>query len=520
MKQIVSRQGQRSTPATLPAPVGGLNGRDGRAAMPPGDAFVMDNWFPSNATVDTRKGTLTYTTGIGAACESLETFSGNGLTRMLAFGGGKVFAITATGVVGAPLATGRTSNIVSTTAFSNAGSQFLLGVSGADAPFSYDGTTFTSLVITGLTGSQNNLHGIFAFKGRVYLTQASQLGFYYLAVGAIQGAASYFDLAQVARKGGHLLGAASFSLDSGTGPQDYIVFMTSEGEYIVYAGTDPSSAATWALVGRYYSSAPIGRKGWFNFRSDLYVINEEGVTSLSQIRTNGASGQELDFLSTKLGNYLTSLNPYTGVHGWCAVVYPKSSMLIVNAPATASTAGDYYQFVMNTDTNAWARFTEQDALCWTVYNKDAYYGTAAGTVVKADTGYSDNGEPIKCSCRQAPNYFDDGKGMGSADKQFHFATFIVEVDGTPPLSAVLNVNFQNDLPDYVSALPDSSGTLWDVALWDTFDWGGDAITQNFTVPFGKLGYVGSIYLRALTETQIKWYGTRFIIERARGVVLL
>lgn len=520
MRQIVSRQGQRSVPVPLPAPVGGLNGRDGLAAMAPGDAFVLDNWFPSNATVDTRNGNTTFATGIGGACESVEAFSGNGLECLLAFGDGKVFAITAAGAVGAPIATGLNSNIVSTTAFSNAGAQYLLGVSGADAPFAYDGTTYTPLVITGLTGSQTTLHGIFAFKGRVYLAQQGQLGFYYLAVGAIQGAASYFDLAQVARKGGYLLGAASFSMDSGTGPQDYIVFMTSEGEYIVYAGTDPSNAATWSLVGRYYSSAPIGRKGWFNFRSDLYVINEEGVTSLSQIRTNGASGQELDFLSTKLGNYLTTLNQYQSVHGWCAVVYPRGGMLIVNAPATASTAGEYFQFAMNTDTNAWARFRDQKALCWTVYEKRAYFGTAAGTVVLADDGTDDDGEPIKCSCRQAYNYFDDGKGMGDADKHFHLATFIVEADGTPPLSANLNVNFQNDLPAYATELPESSGTAWDVGEWDTFDWGGDAITQNFTVPFGKLGYVGSVYLRALTKTKIKWYGTRFVMERAKGLVLL
>jgi len=412
------------------------------------------------------------------------------------------------------------SNIVSTVAFSNAGSQFMLGVTGADAPFSYDGTTFNTLTITGLTGSQNTLHGIFAFKGRVYLTQKDQLGFYYLAVGAIQGAASYFDLAQVSKKGGYLLGAASFSMDSGTGPQDYIVFMTSEGEYIVYAGTDPSNAATWGLVGRYYSSAPIGRKGWFNFRSDLYIIGEEGITSLSQIRTNGASGQELDFLSTKLGNYLSDLNPYQNVHGWCAVAYPKGNMLIVNVPGSASTAGEYYQFAMNTDTNAWARFRDQKALCWTVHAKKAYYGTTDGRVVQADTGTDDDGAAIKCNCRQAYNYFDDGKGMGASDKHFHFATFIVQADGTPPLSAELNVNFEGGQPQYVGELAAGSGTEWDVANWDTFDWGESSATRNFTVPFGKVGYVGSIWLRALTKTNIKWYATRFIAERVQGIVLL
>lgn len=521
MKQVAVRQGQRSVPVTVPAPVGGLNGRDGLANMPAGDAFVLDNWFPDNATVNTRGGNTDYTTGIGAPVESLETFSGNGLTRLVAFGGGKVFAIIGAGAVGAPLATGKTSNIISTTMFSNAGSQFMLGVTGADAPFSYDGTTYTALTITGLTGTQATLHGIHSFKGRVYLAQKDQLGFYYLAVGAIQGAASYFDLAQVARKGGYLVGIASYSMESsGVGPQDYIVFMTSEGEYITYAGTDPSNAATWGLVGRYYSSAPIGRKGWFNFRSDLYIIGQEGIVAMAQIRANGEAGQDLTYLSSKLGNYLTQLNPYAEVHGWCAVLYPKGNMLIVNAPASSSSTGEYFQFVMNTSTGAWSRFRDQKALCWALYNKRVYYGTADGRVVLADEGESDNGNAIKTNCRQAFNYFDDGKGMGSADKQFHFATLVVEADGTPPLTAELNVNFESDQPQYVGELSGSSGTDWDVGLWDTFDWGGVAVTQNFTVSLGKLGYVASLWLRAYTTSRIKWYATRFVIERARGIILL
>lgn len=522
MKQIVSRKGQRSVPVNLPSPVGGLNGRDGLADMPPDDAFVMDNWFPNNTTVDTRNGNQTFTTGIGGPCESLETYTGGAGSKMLVFGNGSIFAVTVVGAVGAALQTGRTSNKISSTMFSNAGAQFLLGVSAADAPFSYDGAAITNLVITGMTGSQNTFHGIFAFKGRVYLTQKDQLGFYYLAVGAIQGAASYFDLAQVAKKGGYLAGIASFSLgDSGVGPQDYIVFMTSEGEYIVYAGTDPSNAATWSLVGRYYSSAPIGRKGWFNYRSDLYIICAEGIISFSQIRSDGESGETQKFLSAKLGNYLTALTVNDTTHGWCAAVYPRSNMLIVNAPASSAPTGDYYQFVMNTTTNSWARFKDQNALTWTIFNKRAYFGTYDGRVMLSDEGAADDGAAIKCDCRQAYNYFDDGKGMGAADKQFHFATFITQTDGTPPLSAELNVNFEDSFPEYVGSLSGGTGTAWDTALWDSFEWAGSGVTQNFTVPFGKLGYVASIWLRAyLQGTNIKWYATRVVCERARGIVLL
>lgn len=519
MKMAV-RRAQRSVPITLPAPVGGLNGFDGLADMPAKDAFVLDNWFPNSTTVDTRTGCVAFATGVGGPVESIETYAGGAASKMLVFGAGKVFAVTAAGPVGAPLQSGRTSNIITSCMFSNAGAQFLLGVSGADAPFSYDGTTFANLVITGMTGSQNTFHNIFAFKGRVFLAQKDQLGFYYLAVGAIQGAAAYFDLSQVAKKGGYLQGIASFSADSGNGPGDYIVFITSEGEYIVYAGTDPSSAANWSLVSRYYASAPIGRKGWFNFRSDLYIICDEGIVSFAQIRSNGSTGAELEFLSAKLGRYFTDLKVNAANHGWCAIVYPRSNMLIVNAPASGAESGDYYQFPMNTNTNAWCRFRDWNALTWAIFNKRAYFGTYDGRVMLADETLLDDGKPIKCNARQAYNYFDDGKGMGASDKHFHFATFVCSTEGTPPLSAELNVNFEDDEPDYIGNLSAGTGAIWDIAIWDVDGWGSEGATQNFTTAFAKIGYAASIWLRAyLQGTSIKWYATRIVCERARGIVL-
>jgi hypothetical protein len=251
-----------------------LNGRDGLADMPAKDAFVMDNWIPGTATCDSRGGHAQHVSianGPGGPVESLVTYNGGATKKMLAFGNGKVLDVS-TATPPAALQTGRTGNRVITCMFSNAGAQFLLGVSGFDAPFSYDGTTFTNLTITGLTGSQNQLMHIAAFKGRVYLCQKDQLGFYYLAPGAIQGAAAYFDLSQVAKLGGYLVATASFSADSGNGLNDYFVAITSEGEYIVYAGTDPSNIATWSLVARYYAAPPIGRKCTFNYGSELVIL--------------------------------------------------------------------------------------------------------------------------------------------------------------------------------------------------------------------------------------------------------
>jgi len=520
MQLLKTNRARKAIPVTLPAPVGGLNGRDGLANMPPTDAFLLDNWVPSNTSLDSRGGSLNFFTGCGAAVESLEVYAGGSASKLLAFAGANVYDATLTGVAGATVATGRNSAKITSCMFSNAGAQYLIGASGADVLFSYDGTTFANLTITGLTGLANTLHGVHAFKGRLYLAQKDQLGFYYLAVGAIQGAATYFDLSQVCRRGGYLLGIASFSQDAGNGPSDYIVFMTSEGEYIVYTGIDPANAATWALAGRYYSPPPIGRKGWFNFRSDLYIICDEGILSFSEIRSSGDAGKDIEYISSKLGTAFTDYTTNYATHGWCAVPYPRVNLLVVNVATGSSEANDYVQFAMNTDTGNWCRFTGWNALTFAIIGRRLYFGTVGGNVVLADEGDRDNGEEIVCDARQAYNSFDDSKGMGSADKHFHFAIFVVQADGKPAIASALNVNFKDELPT-LSPIPlDTDGAQWDVSDWDITSWAGVGATQNLSIPYGKLGYTASIWFRASTfNSSLKWYATRLVMEKTTGLVL-
>ena len=53
-KQTSKRQVSRT--ASIQAPTGGLNARDGIDAMKETDAVIMTNWFPSTSSVDMRKG--------------------------------------------------------------------------------------------------------------------------------------------------------------------------------------------------------------------------------------------------------------------------------------------------------------------------------------------------------------------------------------------------------------------------------------------------------------------------------
>lgn len=504
---------KRSMPAMLPAPVGGLNGRDTYAAMPIQDAFVLDNWFPNSTSVDVRGGTLDFATGMPGACESLETYTGAAGDKLLAFSSGNIYDATAGGAVGAAIKTGMASSRVTSAMFSNAATQFLCIYSGADQPMSYDGTTIANLTITGLTGSQNTLHSPHAFKGRLLLAQEGQLGFYYLGVGAIQGAASYFDLSQVSLRGGALLSITSFSQgESGQGPQDFALFITTKGEYLLYQGTDPSSAATWALVGRYYSAPPIGRKGWFKFRSDVYFITEEGVISFTQIRQTGQGEETTDYITAKLGRNYTNVVGFKDTHGWCGIVYPRSSMLIVNVPFTNSVSGEYVQFAMNTNTNAWGRFRAIYALDWAMFDERAYYSTYDGKIVLFDEGTSDNGAQIDAVGRQAWNTFANEK-IGLEDKQFHMAQLVLRAAEVPSISVNVNVDFEDDQPSPVAGLSPADTAVWDLADWDQEFWSGATAVQNLDIFIGKIGYTASLWIEVGSpSSSIQWIASRMLLE--------
>lgn len=517
---------QTSQSQNVPAPVGGLNGRDPRAAMAATDAYLMDNAFPGTAFVYSRKGCDKHTNDVLAGpVQTLDVYTGGAGEKMLAWAGGKIYDVS--NPVASELATGQLSNTPINAMFSNAGAQFLISVTGTDVPKSYNGAAIANLAMTGMTGSATTLNFVFAFKERLYFGQRDRLGFYYLPVGQIQGALSYFDLAQVARKGGHLIAIASYSDGSGETPQDYIVFVTSQGECIVYAGFDPSAAANWGLVGRYYMAKPIGARCALQYGSELVFLTMEGALAFSDIRRVGdakAAGvvdAKYEAITSKLGSFLTSLNANADVAGWQGLQYTgEDGWLLINAPATSAISGAYYHYVMNTVNRSWCRYTDWNGLCFTVFNKRLYFGRFDGHVMLADEGRLDDGEPIRWDVKQAYSYFEDGSGLGSLQKHFQWASLLLTCDGTPPLSGKYSVDFKEEQPEYVNEIPDGAGAEWDTATWDLGEWGQDEITQRFIITLNRGGFAGALWLRAsLQGLSLKWYATQYVMQKTRGLLI-
>ena len=277
---------QTSRVGNIPAPVSGWNVRDSLAQMDPKDAPILTNYWPTPSDVQTRLGYSNWSTGLPGQVNTLCDYSPyTGTGKLFAASVAGIYDCTAGGAVGAAVVTGLTSTYFQTTQFSTPGGAFLYMVNGADKPQLYNGTTWVAVdgastpAITGVTTT--NLIHINSFKSRLFFIEKASMKAWYLPVNSIGGAASQLDFTSIFKSGGYLMAMGTWSLDGGYGMDDYAVWVTSNGEFAVYKGTDPSSSSTWALVGVYSLGSPMGRKCLQKYQGDLLYIGKDGVAPLS-----------------------------------------------------------------------------------------------------------------------------------------------------------------------------------------------------------------------------------------------
>lgn len=490
-KQKVSRV----TP--IAAPVGGWNARDSIAEMKANEAYRLVNWFPEASKVRHRRGSAAHVTGIGGgtplAAETLAVYKPpSGTAKMFGWAGTAAYDVSAAGAVGAAVLTSLTNARWQTVNATTTGGNFLIAVNGADKVRLYNGTTWTAIdgastpAITGVTTT--TLIHINIHQNRVWYIQKDTLDAWYTAAGALTGALTKFPLGTIFHKGGYLMAMGTWTIDGGDGPDDRAVFISSEGEVAVYAGTDPASSSTWSLLGIYQIGTPIGRRCYAKLAGDLLIITTDGVISASQYLVTGRTDKSVavtDRIQTAMAEAVAL---YDNNFGWELTFYPNGSALLLNVPVT----GDNVQFVMNTITRRWGEFNDWDAQCFAVFNDDLYFGSL-GVVDKAWTGTSDKGQAIESDLVQAFNYF----GVRGLEKHFLEAQPIIGWDVNPALVRIgIDVDFKVTTPNGSIAPPVSgSGLVWDTGHWDVNTWGGAIELQKNWYATPGIGFAGAFHMQ-------------------------
>jgi len=473
-----SRKAPTHQSVSVPAPVKGWNAKDSLADMDPDWAVTLDNIFPNLTDIELRSGYASHGTGVGSgAVETLAAWAGPSSSKLLACGGGAIYDASSPGAASS-IATSKTSNRWQTTMFGTAGGNFLYMVNGVDAPIYYDGSSFTTPSLTGVTATE--IVDVIAHHRRLFFAFTDSLVIGYLAVNSITGAVSTFDLGGLCTKGGSIQALASWTRDGGSGPDDIFVAITTEGEVILYSGTDPGTAADWLLVGSSFSiGKPLGRRCIETVGSDLIVTTQDGAIQLASMLPIDRVGAAAKALSDNIHNeFLASARSYGSNFGWQSIHYPQGSYALFNVPLSATTS---QQYVANTLTGAWCCFKGQNAACWAIFKGDIYFGsTTGGVVYKADTGTSDNGANIEYTIKPAFNYF----GKRGVNKLFTLCRPHFTANGSLNVAIDLNVDFATTTPTSIPSSSTLNAALWDVSLWDEANWSSNINVADWLTVYG------------------------------------
>jgi hypothetical protein len=574
----------RATVKSIPAPVGGLNARDGIANMPPTDAIVLDNWFPTPSTVNLRNGSVNLAKGLGANVETLATYNSATTSTLFAAAGGNIFDVTAGGQVGPAVVTGLTSarwqdlNFGSTAA----NGQFLYLFNGVDSPLVYTGSQWQVVASTSTAQSINSAtnngatatvttaaaHGLatgnfviisgatpaayngsfavtvtsattftialrsdpggsatavgtylispaitgvdprllvqaVSFKQRIYMVEKDSCRCWYLPVNALGGTAQALDFGGMFKLGGYLMAVCSWSVDNSAGLQEFFVAVSSEGEIAVYQGYDPTNAENWSVASHFRVGRPVGRRCFTKVGSDVVFLSADGAYPLSKAMLTDRS-QQNNALSQKIQNLInTDVQLYAANFGWQVILYPIGNKIIINVPSMPGFSS--YQYVMNTITGAWCRFTGWNALCWALFKDKLIFGAPNGFVYQADVGLSDNGAAIVADGLQAFNYFDvQGQKQFTGIRPLLYAS-----RGIAP-ACQINIDFDTSSPTAITS-NSISITLWGSA------WGSPWSTNNGTIRnwqgAGGIGYAGAPHMVVSSKNAVcQWQGTDVMFQ--------
>lgn len=497
---------------TIPAPVGGLNDRDSVADMKETDAVILTNWWPGPSHVSVRKGSITHCDGLPGPVETIfEYCPPSGVIELFAAADGDIYDVTTPGTVGAPVVAGQSSDRYQIMAATTAGGSFLYAFNGADKPLLYDGSTWTPIdgssvpAITGITDTATIIDGV-VFKGRAYLIQKNSMNLWYLPPASIGGEATEIDMGQIFQRGGYIVTAKSWTIDSGSGQDDHLVVISSNGEVAVFGGYDPSDPTAWALIGNFYLGRPIGQRCAIKFGGDLLIICEDGVFPLGRGLLSSTVDREVA-LTDKIQNRIRmDANTYKYTFGWELCLASDHSALILNVPQQNGNK----QYVQNTLTGAWGEFVGWDANCWLYSEIGLYFGTDDGRVVEAWVVNSDDGQGILADCLQAFNDF----GSAAQNKYFTLIRPYLATGGVPSILYALNGDYMGTDPEGVLATRPPTGMIWGSMTWGSMVWGGSLQQVQDMLTVGGIYKAAGLRLKVLNnQSAVQWSATDFVYSR-------
>ena len=486
----------------LGASIGGLNLADPLDNMQPQYAIQMDNVIPDPQGDRVRSG---YVSLVSGTFNKLIPVPIAGAERVIASKDDTLYIYDPTNWTTSPTTkSGFTSDAWTSASFvDGSGKQHTFLANGADTPQDYttaDGlqdTTFT--IPTGVL-----LDSPLSFKNTLYFV-GGDWDIYYGGTQAISGTLTKFSVGSFFKKGGKILTIQNWTQDAGQGMNDIFVIISTEGEVMLYQGSNPTES-DWSSLGVFNIPRPIGKYCCEMVGADIIILTENGYLPLSRV---------LSDLRANRTSISSVINPI--VQGrdftdqWEIHFYSKKGWLIVNAPSLLS-GYSHEQHVLNVNTNAWCRFVGMDAQSWCVLFDKIYFCNGHG-IFQADVGTTDNGNWITYLVQKAYNTFGTPEKKQLMRMVPRFSSYAENT-----VYKRVNSDFMEG-KNRIIITQDNYGyaSYWDTSIWDENFWSDEytAYTTRASV-VSKTGSFISVGYYGRTKDELTLYSTGLMLKVCHG----
>lgn len=309
-----------------------------------------------------------------------------------------------------------------------------------------------------------------SYRGRLYFVKQGTCEVYYhdtVNVPMTSGSPvlKAYDFAFAFRRGGFLLFTLTYTNQTAATAQEMFLAVSSEGEIVAFTGYSPDDA-NWSSAGasgtntvlaHYYIGKPLGYRAFIYVNSDIWIVTEQGVVSVSSLFQKGEA-QVLATMSRTVNPIISNAAQSVGFSSlWGGFFWPAGRRVYVKIPESTSAATF---LVFSIDTGAWCQFklySTSDSAQSCLFNGLPFYGGSDGTIWSGETGQSDQlksgvGQSINFIIRSAFNFF----GSRESFKVFRDIRPLLKTRRGTALSLDVDTNFKQG--NASSTLTSTAGT--------------------------------------------------------------
>jgi uncharacterized protein YaiE (UPF0345 family) len=383
--------------------------------------------------------------------------------------------------------------------FSNLGENFVCAVSDLNGYFTYDATGGWISRNAGMSGPVGfdplDLDYIMSWKRRLWFVPQSGTKAYYLPVNQVVGVVEEFDFGPYMRQGGSIKQLVSWTRDGGDGIDDFLIVLGSQGDVIVYQGTDPANADTFAMVGIWdLGSLPLGRRLAIKSGGDVKVLCEVGLIDLSTLFQGAINLASKDSLGYPIQTAISSVvNRTLNTGQWEVHYFSPEELFVVKEPITVLLT-ESKMWAANVHSRAWGNLNDLPQQTLGMFQDQLYGSDSVGNVYQLLTGNVDNldfeGFSSEITGRIQTGFYNFGTAKL---KKFHVIQPTFQSLVAPALQVQMYTEFNFDA---LSGSPGfgapTQGAQWDIDKWDIAVWAGLANTFQVWAGVQGIGFFGSL----------------------------